>query len=135
MNVKNKEASRVRVLLTACGIWLELIVKDYPQDLIMGIGEVIISIKNNDYSTRDERGRFTGSVPRGGSGGGTSARRSKPPKMSHKERSRVSHGIATDFPKLKADGLRRTYEYGNYQYEFYVIEFGRYSFVSKFKLE
>lgn len=97
--------------------------------------------------TKDKHGRFTGSTGSGGgSGGGASSgggksgkkgskKRKNKLRLSPKEKSKVSHGIATDFPKLKPDGKLNTYEYGNYQYSFYVHDFGSYEFVNKKKLK
>lgn len=85
--------------------------------------------KGSDDQPRDERGRWTSE------GGCSDKKRAKPPKMSRKEYNRVTHGIATDFPRLKADGVRRKYEYGNYQYDFYVHDFAAYEFVAKRKLK
>ena len=101
----------------------------------------IMVLKNEDFSTHDEHGRFTGSVPHGGgssgggSGGSGGGKKSKPPKMSYKEIERLRHAIATDFPKLKADGVIRQYEYRNHVYEFIVHDFGSYEYISKRKLK
>ncbi len=109
----------------------------------------IIEDRYNDGSnyTKDEHGRFTGSTGTGGgsgggggsSGGGKnrkgSKKRKNQPKMSSKELYWVTHGIATDFPKLKPDGVKRLYEYGDYSYTFYVKDFGNYRFISKEKLK
>lgn len=116
-----------------------------------GVKGGIIESRDNDgnhFIYNEETGKLEGSEPyadgdsgsggdssKGTSGKGKKPKKSKPSRMSHRELDRVSHGIATDFPKLKADGVRRTYEYGNYQYEFYVNEFGSYRFASKKKLK
>lgn len=71
----------------------------------------------------------------GSSGGSKNPKRTKSPKMSSTERKRVSSGIATDFPKLEADGTKRKYDYGNYSYDFYVRGFGSYQFVGKYKIK
>lgn len=55
--------------------------------------------------------------------------------MSYKEIERLRHAIATDFPKLKADGVIRQYEYRNHVYEFIVHDFGSYEYISKRKLK
>lgn len=55
--------------------------------------------------------------------------------MSKKEYVRVSHEIATNFPKLKADGKQYIFDNRNYRYKFEVIEFGEYAFYSKKKIK
>ena len=104
----------------------------------------IIEDRYNDGShyTKDEHGRFTGSTGSGGGSSGgrknskkSSKKRNGEPNMSSKELYWVTHGIATDFPRLKPDGKLNTYEYGDYQYDFYVHDFGSYEFVFKKKLK
>lgn len=80
-------------------------------------------------------GKFTSSS------GGTSAKsltsggKSSTIKMSKKEYVRVSHEIATNFPKLKVDGKLHTFDNRNHRYQFKVIEFGEYAFYSKEKIK
>ena len=38
--------------------------------------------------------------------------------MIRKEIRLVTHGIATDFQKMKADGVKLKYDYGNYSHDF-----------------
>jgi hypothetical protein len=71
-------------------LYLEMIEKDYPLDLTEAVYGLIMDIRNcqpdkvydkhyvymdQDYSTRNEHGRFTGSVPHGsgGASGGSSS--------------------------------------------------------------
>lgn len=93
---------------------------------------------------RDSRGRFAGS---GGAGGSSSKsvdksqksdkikKRPKTQKIGKKEKARISHQIASDFPKLKADGKIYNYENRNHFYQFTVNETGSYHFTYKLKLE
>ncbi len=136
MNTLNR-----RILAAECSMKImELLIKsdeqNLPKDLICSLQELIIEIdKCGNDQPRDDRGRWTNAG--GGESGGSSSgggKKNKPPKMSKKEINKVSHGIATDFPKLEADGKKRKYEYGNYSYSYYVNGFGSYSFVSKKKL-
>ena len=83
--------------------------------------------KGNPYHAAD--GKFTTAEGEG------LTNKAKSVRMSGKERARVSSGIATDFPRLAADGTVRKYEYGNYQYEFEVLEFGSYNFLSRKKIK
>jgi len=87
--------------------------------------------KNHDGKT----GRF---APGKGAGGQkSSGKYAKVPraKMSAREKSTVSHAIATDFPRLKAGNDVRTYRHGNYAYRFTVKEFGSYNFIKRSKLK
>lgn len=77
-----------KLLYECMDLYLEMIEKDYPLDLTEAVYGLIMDIRNcqpdkvydkhyvymdQDYSTRDEHGRFTGSVPHGsGSSGGGS---------------------------------------------------------------
>lgn len=62
-------------------------------------------------------------------------KRPKTQKIGKKEKERLSHQIATDFPKLKADGKIHSYENRNHFYQFTVNETGSYHFTYKLKLE
>ena len=104
-----------------------------------------------DGWTKGAHGYFTGSK---GSGGGSSSgaggkaakkvdkseksgkieKRPKSLKIGKKERERLSHQIATDFPNLKADGKMYNYENRNHFYRFTVNDFGNYSFHEKIKI-
>ena len=57
----------------------------------------------------------------------------KPPRISFKERVRLSHEIATDFP-LKKPGDRFGYENRDHFYIVKVLGFGSYSFSAKVAL-
>ena len=57
----------------------------------------------------------------------------RPAKLSYKERVRLSHEIATDFP-LKKPGDRFGYENRNHFYIVRVREFGSYSFEARIAL-
>ena len=86
----------------------------------------IIELRKKTNWVKGSKGLFAGSVSNGAGG---SAR------MSKKERTRVSSAIATNFPNLTANGKKRSFCYGNYKYEFSVIEFGTYNFHNKEKLK
>ncbi len=122
----------------------------------VGLGAVLYNIETHEYYTPNtdtmantnidlaENVRYNknhgkdGRFATGSSKHGKSYKNTKSvytPRISKSEYNRVSHGIATDFPKLKADGKIRLYEYGNYHYRFKVIEFGTYEFIAKIKLK
>ena len=86
----------------------------------------IIELRKKTNWVKGSKGLFAGSVSNGAGG---SAR------MSKQERTRVSSAIATNFPNLKANGKKRSFCYGNYKYEFSVIEFGTYTFYNKEKID
>lgn len=84
----------------------------------------------------------------GGSGGGKSAKkvdksqksgtiekRPKSLKIGIKERERLNHQIATDFPDLKPSSKLYDYENRNHFYQFSVNDFGSYSFHYKIRIE
>lgn len=92
----------------------------------------------------DSKGRFAS-----GSGGGVGAakksidkssesgkieKRPKSMKIGKKERERLSHQIATDFPNLKPDGKIHNYENRNHFYRFSVNSLGDYSYHLKIKI-
>lgn len=84
-------------------------------------------------------GKFT-------SGSGTSAgvdkssvnaiinKRPKSLKIGKREKIRLSHQIATEFPNLKADGKVHNYSNRNHFYRFSVNVFGSYNFHYKIKI-
>ncbi len=57
-----------------------------------------------------------------------SSKINKKAKITKSEINKVSSGILTDHPNLKADGTRYTYEYGNKFYIFSVRAPGSYNF-------
>ena len=60
----------------------------------------------------------------------------KPPKMSIKERARLTHQILTDFPDLPPSDKMYPYENRNYFYIFSVNDYGgNYSFWLKYPLD
>ena len=104
-----------------------------------------------DNWTKGDKGLFTGSKGSGGgssgSGGGKSGKkvdkseksgkiekRPKSLKIGKKERERLSHQIATDFPNLKPDGEIHNYENRNHFYRFSVNGLGNYSYHLKIKI-
>ena len=87
-------------------------------------------------------GKFSSSAIRFSGGGGsksskslTNGGKSGTIRMSKKEYVRVSHEIATNLPKLKADGKQHVFDNRNYRYKFEVVEFGEYIFYSKKKIK
>ncbi len=78
---------------------------------------------------RDKDGRFAST---GGSGGGKS--KHAVARMGKKESTRVSHQIATDFPKLKSGTVHICYN-RNHKYVFKVNGFGDYTFTKKKQLK
>lgn len=86
--------------------------------------------------------------PDTGGGGGKSAKkvdkseksgkiekRPRSMKMGKKERERLNHQIATDFPDLKPSSKLYDYENRNHFYQFSVNDFGSYSFHYKIRIE
>lgn len=61
-------------------------------------------------------------------------KRPKSLKIGKKERERLSHQIATDFPNLKPDGEIHNYENRNHFYRFSVNGLGNYSYHLKIKI-
>ena len=95
--------------------------KDYLESgLTNGVNGSIIEDRGNPY--HDDKGRFTFSTRR------TSKR------MTRREKTIVSHGIATDHPELKPEDGRVSYEYGDYYYVFETIETGTYAFGFRYKI-
>ena len=90
----------------------------------------ILESRGNPY--HDDKGRFTSA---GGAGGKMSSVSLplKPPKISFKERIRLSHEIATDYPQKKP-GDKFGYENRNHFYIVKVHEFGSYSFEARLVL-
>lgn len=87
---------------------------------------------------RDEKGRFTSG------GGGKSSyksskkgltRRAKSGTISHKERVRLSHQIATDHPEWKTPGITHGYENRNHFYTLSANDFGEYTFYTKMPIK
>lgn len=56
-------------------------------------------------------------------------------KIGKKERERLNHQIATDFPDLKPSSKLYDYENRNHFYQFSVNDFGSYSFHYKIRIE
>ncbi|MBP3798031.1 MAG: hypothetical protein J6I46_09705 [Ruminococcus sp.] len=86
----------------------------------------------------DEKGRFAS----GSSGKGSKSsskkgltRRVKSSKISHKERVRLSHQIATDHPEWKTPGIIHGYENRNHFYTLSVNDFGEYTFYKKIPIK
>ena len=70
------------------------------------------------------KGLFAGSVPEGGF-----------VKVGKKERARLAHQIATDFPNLTEGAKIYPYENRNHFYLFQVGAFGSYRFLAKIQIE
>lgn len=126
------------------------------KNLLTGEERALTELRYSDNQPRDARGRWAatggGRVlyhhdPDTGGGGGKTAKRvdksaesgtikkrPKSLKIGIKERERLSHQIATDFPNLKADGKMYNYENRNHFYRFTVNDFGNYSFHEKIKI-
>jgi len=85
---------------------------------------------------RDKHGRFTyGKLSGGGGSTGTKKRgKISSQRMGKKEAARVSSGILTDHPKLKA-GESYSYCYGKYHYKFTVNGPGDYNFYVRTRLK
>lgn len=91
----------------------------------------------------DSKGRFASGSGGGGavkksidksSGSGKIEKRPKSMKIGKKERERLRHQIATDFPNLKPDGEIHNYENRNHFYRFSVNSLGDYSYHLKIKI-
>ena len=65
---------------------------------------------------------------------GTIEKKPKSLNIGYKERKRLNHQIATDFPNLKPDGRIHNYENRNHFYRFTVNDFGNYNFRYKIKI-
>ena len=92
----------------------------------------ILEPRGNPY--HDDKGRFTSA---GGAGGKMSniSLPLKPPKLSHKERTRLEHEIHSDFPMLPPGDKKYPYENRNHFYIFSVNDYGGdYSFWFKYPL-
>lgn len=104
-------------------------------------------LRAKDDYVRDDHGRFAG---RSAGAGGKSSKnqltqsakegkikekKNTVAKMTRSERKRVSKGILTDHPRLKADGCDHIYEHGDHIYTFSVIEPGTYNFLSRKSIE
>ncbi len=61
-------------------------------------------------------------------------KRPKSLKIGKREKTRLSHQIATEFPNLKADGKVHNYSNRNHFYRFSVNDFGSYNFHYKIKI-
>lgn len=129
--------------------------------LTMGLGDILLNPKtmevftpNTNQTTQlgdqtvepranDRHDPKTGQFAPKNSGGGVDKsggsgiikKRPKSLKIGKKERTRLSHQIATDFPDLKAGSKIYDYENRNHFYQFSVNDFGSYSFHYKIKIE
>ena len=83
---------------------------------------------------RDKHGRFTYGKLSGGSTSGGKRGKMSPVRMGKREAARVSSGILTDHPKLKA-GESYSYCYGKYHYKFTVNGPGDYNFYVRTRLK
>ena len=84
---------------------------------------------------RDKHGRFTYGKLSGGSTSGGKRGKMSPVRMEKQEAARVSSGILTDHPKLKAGPEQHMYAYGKYSYTFTVNGPGDYRFTKRTRLK
>jgi hypothetical protein len=139
-----------RPVITPRGKVLETIEERAFAEAIKKSGE---ERARGDNYTKGKDGKFTGSTSSGGGSssnsgaGGKSGKsvdkteksgkikkRPKSLRIGKKERERLSHQIATDFPNLKPDGEIHNYENRNHFYRFSVNGLGNYSYHLKIKI-
>jgi hypothetical protein len=98
----------------------------------MSGNERSVSASKKFYSGGGPSGKSAKSVDKSGKSG-TIEKRPKSLKIGKKERERLSHQIATDFPNLKP-GQEMNYENRNHFYRFTVNGLGNYSYHLKIKI-